>query len=58
MHAAHAALVRLATDATETTSETHNELPIAPEAFGLIAFGGLMFLLLVTWAFRSVGSRH
>jgi len=29
-----------------------------PAAFGLVAFGALIALLLVTWAFRSVGSRH
>lgn len=58
MLAAHAALIRLASDATESTSETHNQLPMAPEAFGLLALGALMSLLLVTWAFRSVGSRH
>jgi len=57
MHAAYATLVHL-TDATETTSETHNELPMAPEMYGLLALGALALLLLVTWAFRSVGSRH
>ncbi len=36
----------------------HQELPIPPLAYGLIAFGALMALLLVTYAFRSVGTRH
>lgn len=34
------------------------ELPIAPTAYGVIAFVGLIALLLVTYAFRSVGKRH
>ena len=28
------------------------------DVFGLTAFGGLVALLLVTYAFRSVGTRH
>lgn len=31
---------------------------IPPVAYGLLAFTGLMALLFVTFAFRSVGSRH
>ncbi len=46
------------TEAAETTSHVVNELPIEPAAFGLLAFVGLMGLLFVTYAFRSVGSRH
>ena len=42
--------------AQETTE--HAELPIEPVALGLLAFGGLVFALLVTYAFRNVGSRH
>ncbi len=57
MHAAHSALVLLS-GAAEGTAEVHNEIPIPAEAFGGIAFGGMMFLLLVTWAFKSVGTRH
>ena len=34
------------------------ELPIPSIAYGLIAFGLLMALLAVTYAFRSVGKRH
>ncbi len=35
-----------------------NELPIPPVAYGLLAFAVLMGLLFVTFAFRSVGTRH
>jgi hypothetical protein len=35
-----------------------NELPISPEAFGVLGFAMLMGLLFVTFAFRSVGTRH
>lgn len=34
------------------------ELPIPAPAIGLLAFSGLMLLLFVTFAFRSVGTRH
>ncbi len=36
----------------------HTELSMAPAAYGLIALAVFAALLLVTWAFRSVGSRH
>lgn len=36
----------------------HTELAIPAEAIGLLAFGGLMGLLFITYAFRSVGTRH
>ncbi len=39
-------------------AEVVNHLPMAPELFGLVAFGSLMVLLAVTYAFRSVGTRH
>lgn len=42
----------------EEAAETANRLPMSPVAFGLLAFGGLMVLLLITFAFRSVGTRH
>ncbi len=57
MHAAHSALVLL-TGAAEEAAEHHNELPMPAEAFGLLTLGGFAFLLLVTWAFKSVGTRH
>lgn len=34
------------------------QLPIPPVGFGLLAFGALVALLVVTYAFRSVGTRH
>lgn len=40
------------------TEHAASEGGIPPEAFGLIAFAGLMALLFVTFAFRSVGTRH
>lgn len=46
------------TEVTETTHHVVNELPISPPAFGLIAFVALMALLFVTYAFRSLGTRH
>ncbi len=46
------------TEVTETTHHVVNELPIPAEAFGLLAFTGLMALLFITYAFRSVGTRH
>lgn len=57
MTAAHSALVHLAGTAGET-AEVQNQLPMPAEAFGLGALGTFAFLLLVTWAFKSVGSRH
>lgn len=44
--------------AAATTEEVHRELPIPPAAFGILAFASLMTLLFVTFAFRSVGTRH
>jgi len=49
----NAALI-LAGEATEVV----NELPVDPAVVGIAGFGGLVVLLLVTYAFRSVGSRH
>lgn len=39
-------------------AEVVNELPIEPTAYGVIAFCILMASLVVTYAFRSVGTRH
>jgi hypothetical protein len=44
--------------AAEESHEAASALPIAPEGFGLIAFGALLVLLAVTYAFKSVGTRH
>jgi len=49
----HGALI-----AAEVAVEHMNALPVAPVVFGITAFGGLVALLLVTYAFRSVGTRH
>ncbi|MEV7972267.1 hypothetical protein [Cellulomonas sp. NPDC089187] len=44
--------------AAEAAAEHGNELPFSPVVFGLAGFGVLIALLLVTYAFRSVGTRH
>ena len=36
----------------------HAETSIPPVAIGLAAFAGLMALLFIAYAFRSVGTRH
>ena len=51
-------MIALLSAAAEVAEEHHNELPIPPIAFGLLAFTALIGLLFVTFAFRSVGSRH
>ncbi|MBD7918091.1 MULTISPECIES: hypothetical protein [Cellulomonas] len=50
----HATLIA----AAETAAEHNEALPFAPAVFGVGAFVGLLAMLLVTYAFRSVGSRH
>ena len=49
----HAAL-QMAQEVSERTSE----IPFSPVVSGVLAFGGLVALLLVAYAFRSVGTRH
>lgn len=44
--------------AVEKAAEAVHELPIPPVAYGLLGFSALVGLLLVTYAFRSVGTRH
>ncbi len=44
--------------ATEQAGEAVNELPIPPAGFGILAMSGFVLLLLITFAFRSVGTRH
>jgi hypothetical protein len=39
-------------------NEAHFTTPFPPEVYGLGAFAGLMMLLAVTFAFRSVAKRH
>jgi hypothetical protein len=43
---------------TVTAAETHFEIPFSPAVYGLGAFGGLMALLAITFAFRSVAKRQ
>ena len=50
----HAALIA----AAEQTAEAGTSLPLSPVVFGVGAFAGLVAMLLVTYAFRSVGTRH
>lgn len=38
--------------------EASAESSIPPAAIGLLAFAALMSLLFITYAFRSVGTRH
>ncbi len=38
--------------------ETASESSIPPAAVGLLAFASLVSLLFITYAFRSVGTRH
>ena len=40
------------------SAEKASTLPIPPFAFGLLAMAVFGFLLLVTFAFRSVAHRH
>jgi|1186.fasta_scaffold585398_2 predicted permease len=47
----------VATLVTETAEKT-TELPIPPAAFAILALAFFGVLLLVTFAFRSVGHRH
>lgn len=39
-------------------SQHASSLPMSPIAYGLSTLGVLLALLVVTWAFRSVGTRH
>ncbi len=39
-------------------AEASVDLPIPAAAYGILALGALVALLLVAYAFRSVGSRH
>lgn len=44
--------------AVEGGEEQLRELPIPAEGFGLLALAALGLLLVITYAFRSVGNRH
>ena len=47
----------LVAEATQSGQESA-ALPMPPLAFGVVAFCALMAMLMVTWAFKSVGTRH
>jgi hypothetical protein len=47
----------VATLVTETAEHTR-DLPIPPAGFAILALAVFGLLLLVTFAFRSVGNRH
>lgn len=51
-------IASIVASAAEQAEEHHMEIPMPAEAYGLLALGGLLALLLVTMAFRSVGTRH
>lgn len=42
----------------EAVAEHTTELPFSPVVFGVAGFAALIAMLLVTYAFRSVGTRH
>lgn len=46
------------TEVAEPINHVVNELPIPAPAYGLLAFAGLMALLFITYAFRSLANRH
>jgi hypothetical protein len=47
-----------AAQVAQENAEATIHLPIPPVGYGIVAFGVLIGLLLVTYAFRSVGTRH
>ncbi|NAZ87167.1 hypothetical protein [Kineococcus indalonis] len=57
----NALVAAVSAETTEMTEEAHGwegHLPMAPIAFAIVAGCILLAMLLVTWAFRSVGNRH
>ncbi|WP_337059456.1 hypothetical protein [Kineococcus sp. G2] len=47
--------------AAEIAEESHGwegHLPMAPIAFAIVAACIMLAMLLIAWAFRSVGNRH
>jgi len=51
-------VTRLLTEVAPDAERAVVELPIPAEAYGLLALGTLIGLLLIMYAFRSVGTRH
>jgi hypothetical protein len=43
---------------SSAAAEVHFEIPLPPLVYGLGVFGGLMALLAITFAFRSVAKRQ
>lgn len=41
-----------------SAEEVVTELPVAPLGYGILTLTALVAMLLVTFAFRSVGHRH
>jgi hypothetical protein len=50
--------VHVALRIAEETAEHTSVLPLAPAFYGIGALVAFMVALLVTYAFRSVGTRH
>ena len=46
------------TEVADTAGRAVNELAMPAPAYGLLAFSGLMALLFITYAFRSLSTRH
>ena len=40
------------------TAEVHNELPMEPFFFGVVAMAVFILLAVVTWSYRDVANRH
>lgn len=51
-------VVIAAAGAAEHSGHRENALPMSPEAFGITALVIWVVTLLVTFAFRSYGTRH
>ncbi|KZM34451.1 MULTISPECIES: hypothetical protein [Oerskovia] len=51
-------MLAAAAQVAQENAEAVTHLPIPPIGFGIVGFGVLIGLLLVTYAFRSVGTRH
>ena len=46
------------TEVADAGNAVVTELAIPAPAYGLLAFSGLMALLFITYAFRSLSTRH
>jgi hypothetical protein len=53
--AVHAVLALHTADAAE---KPPRHLPMPPEAFGILALVSFIVLLIITYAFRSSGTKH